>query len=72
MGSEPHISAALEAARARLAGLAERQHGAARAAAAGGSLRDVAALLGVPEARAGALMARPAMRELVAHYRAAH
>lgn len=61
----------LEQARARLAGLAERQHAAARAWAGGSSLHDVAALLGVSESRAVALLSRPAMRELVAHYRPA-
>jgi hypothetical protein len=70
MDRPPDISA-LDAARARLAALAERQHAAARAAAHGASLRDVAALMGVSLARASGLMARPAFAELVAFYRAA-
>lgn len=54
-----------------LAAMRERQHGAARMAAAGASERDIAAFLGMPLHRARALLERPAMRELVAHYRRA-
>ena len=54
-----------------LARLRERQHRAAQMAAEGASERDVAAYLGVSLARARALLQRPAMRELIHHYRAA-
>lgn len=71
---------ALNAERRKAAGgaleaLAARHHAMARAAAAGASQRDLAALAGLtgPEAlaRVAALLARPAMVELVAHYRRA-
>jgi DNA-binding CsgD family transcriptional regulator len=61
----------LEEARAAIALLTERQQRAARLMAEGAALRDVAAALGVSPERAAGLMARPAMGELVAHYRKA-
>lgn len=54
-----------------LAAIRERQQTAARLAAEGASLRDIAAVLGLSLERARAALERPAMRELVASYRTA-
>lgn len=54
-----------------LAAIRERQHKAARLAAEGASLRDIAAAWGLPLERARSALERPAMRELVASYRRA-
>jgi DNA-binding CsgD family transcriptional regulator len=64
-------SGSQSAALIHLAALRERQHAAARMVAEGASDRDVAAFLGIPLSRARALLQRPAMRELIAHYRPA-
>ena len=69
------ISSTRQGALEALGRLASRQHALARAAAEGRSWRDLAAIAGLsgPDRfpRLAALLERPAMRELVAHYRRA-